>query len=230
MSEASHSEPDIQQTKPQYLPEDEAVEETLIRMKAAERHTIWFLSEEDAAYCRQNEEGAAFMVASDLILSGTDPEDQEAGSETKTESSSSDVEKYTINYLRGLLSYLNETRRTIYLVMKSGNACSVIINYLEKHAPDLDHHIAIITEGSQAEADSIVNDINAVLPDLVLFGLPIDAQISFMQEYYPMMNTRICICMSSLEHVVGGGEVPEIIKKLHLTGIYQWIQKGKNTR
>ena len=86
----------------------------------------------------------------------------------------------------------------------------------------------------QYEADRIVNEINACIPDIVFVCIPAERQMKFMEKHAAMMNTRLCILIESVQPLIRKEteEIPSWVEKLHLEGIYSWFkkeQKIKNT-
>ena len=65
--------------------------------------------------------------------------------------------------------------------------------YMEESYRSIEVHGGIIGKNVKGEADRIVNEINACIPDIVFVCLPAERQIKFMEKYAAMMNTRLCI-------------------------------------
>ena len=92
----------------------------------------------------------------------------------------------------------------------------------------------VMRKETKGEADRIVNEINACIPDVVFVCVPADRQIKFMEKHAAMMNTRLCILIESIQPLIRREteEIPAWVQSLHLEGIYTWFkkeQKIKNT-
>ena len=105
---------------------------------------------------------------------------------------------------------------------------------MEESYRNIEMQGTVMRKETKGEADRIVNEINACIPDIVFVCLPAERQIKFMEKHAAMMNTRLCILIESVQPLIRKEteEIPGWVQSLHLEGIYSWFkkeQKIKNT-
>ncbi len=67
-----------------------------------------------------------------------------------------------------LLSLANENNRTIYLVLRSEKEAKMVYRFLSEYI-DRDQIVGIYVADGEVAEESLINDINMKLPDIVLF-------------------------------------------------------------
>ena len=151
--------------------------------------------------------------------------------------------------LGGMLVYLLSGKPLLYLYVLEGLIGFILIylivfyNKIVKPMNTIGSGMELLREQDfssrlsrvgQYEADRIVNEINACIPDIVFVCIPAERQMKFMEKHAAMMNTRLCILIESVQPLIRKEteEIPSWVEKLHLEGIYSWFkkeQKIKNT-
>ena len=151
--------------------------------------------------------------------------------------------------LGGMLVYLLSGKPSLYLYVLEGLIGFILIylivfyNKIVKPMNTIGSGMELLREQDfssrlsrvgQYEADRIVNEINACIPDIVFVCIPAERQMKFMEKHAAMMNTRLCILIESVQPLIRKEteEIPSWVEKLHLEGIYSWFkkeQKIKNT-
>ena len=151
--------------------------------------------------------------------------------------------------LGGMLVYLLSGKPSLYLYVLEGLIGFILIylivfyNKIVKPMNTIGSGMELLREQDfssrlsrvgQYEADRIVNEINACIPDIVFVCIPAERQMKFMEKHAAMMNTRLCILIESVQPLIRKETeaIPFWVEKLHLEGIYSWFkkeQKIKNT-
>ena len=144
------------------------------------------------------------------------------------------IGEFADNYLKRLFSKINREGRSIYMVMEQESYLESMEEYMEESYRNIEVHGNVMRKETKGEADRIVNEINACIPDIVFVCIPAERQMKFMEKHAAMMNTRLCILIESVQPLIRKEteEIPSWVEKLHLEGIYSWFkkeQKIKNT-
>lgn len=69
-----------------------------------------------------------------------------------------------------LLSLANENNRTIYLVLRSEKEAKMVYRFLSEYI-DRDQIVGIYVADGEVAEESLINDINMKLPDIVLLSM-----------------------------------------------------------
>ena len=209
------------------LSEEQAVLETLRHMNSSEPHVIWVCSAEDLDWHNKSPKDSFFLL---FFMVVPVRENTEIDKEMLDEPADAQkIHSYIVHYLRDLLQALNSEQRHIYSIMDTENSVRNITSWMQENAPNITFQSHLLEDNVQESAEKAVNEINAIIPDVVALILPPERQMEFLRNYQSMMNTHLCICISCLNEIVESRDIPELIKKLHLTGLYQWI-RDKGTR
>ena len=108
-----------------------------------------------------------------------------------------------------LLSLANENNRTIYLVLRSEKEAKMVYRFLSEYI-DRDQIVGIYVADGEVAEESLINDINMKLPDIVLLSMESTEQEEWLGSVMPLLFR---------ENV----PVPKWLKKLHLGGVYRWF-------
>lgn len=211
---------------------EKAVNQTMEHLRTKGLKTIFFLSAEASLFC-QNEPWAMECVQNcSLVLTG-DRNTEMAVLHRHDDAGNADgIGKFADEYLKRLFSKLNRSHREIYAVMGKQEHFDALREYMENAYPDI-YVNGIVYEGETAgEPDKVVNEINAIIPDVVFFCLSVDKQLMFMKEYASMMNTRLCIGIDSLQPLIQKetGSAPSLIRLLHLEHLWYYLTEESYVR
>lgn len=213
---------------------DKAVNVSMELMRGKGLPVICFLSAVSSLLC-QNDEGAAEYVSScNLILPGDRHIEMAVRHQQENGTIPEGIGEFADNYLKRLFAKMNREGRSIYTIMDQEEHLDSMEEYMEESYRNIEVQGSIIRKETKGEADRIVNEINACIPDIVFVCLPPERQIRFMTKHAAMMNTRLCVLIESVQPLIRKEteEIPGWIQKLHLEGIYSWFkkeQKIKNT-
>lgn len=235
MRERYHRKVNVLGTEVSVVRVDRAVNMTMGLLRGQGIPTVYFLSAVSSLLC-QNSVGAAEYVRScDLVLPG-DRHMEKAllhHQETeKTDTGIAGIGEFADDFLKHFFAKLNRTGRSIYAVMAQEEHLASMKEYMSGAYPNLEVNGSVLAEEPKGEADRIVNEINAYIPDVVFVCLPAEEQIRFMQEHAAMMNTSLCILIESIQPLIRKEtkEIPEFVQAFHMEGIYAWFQKEQKIR
>ena len=148
-------------------------------------------------------------------------------------------QKVIINYktLSELLIYLNKSHYTMYVVARNEKELQIIIDFL-KYAR---YNISVVGGRIREEAEDelIINEINGLVPDVLLVDLDTPLQELWMMEHKIKVNTKLCIGLGEIlqQMIAGHGKIPSFLYTLHLDGIYkkmvlehEWVKKRQREK
>ena len=95
-----------------------------------------------------------------------------------------------------LLSLANENNRTIYLVLRSEKEAKMVYRFLSEYI-DRDQIVGIYVADGEVAEESLINDINMKLPDIVLLSMESTEQEEWLEnnregEYQTLCGDRKC--------------------------------------
>lgn len=203
---------------------EKAVNLTMDYMKRKGLEVVFFHSAESSLYCQNQPEAAEAVQNFQLVLPGDSHMELAIRHQKNSAGDGKGIGEYADEYLKRLFSKLNRESREIYAVMSKQEHLDSLQEYIGTMYPDI-FRSGIVFDGETT--DRIVNEINANIPDIVFFCLPVEQQLLFVKEYASMMNTRLCICMESMQPLIRKEteRAPEILKKLRLDGIWFRLKK-----
>ena len=203
---------------------EKAVNLTMDYMKRKGLEVVFFHSAESSLYCQNQPEAAETVQNFQLVLPGDSHMELAIRHQKNSAGDGKGIGEYADEYLKRLFSKLNRESREIYAVMSKQEHLDSLQEYIGTMYPDI-FRSGIVFDGETT--DRIVNEINANIPDIVFFCLPVEQQLLFVKEYASMMNTRLCICMESMQPLIRKEteRAPEILKKLRLDGIWFRLKK-----
>lgn len=213
---------------------DKAVNVSMELMRGKGLPVICFLSAGSSLLCQNNEAVANYVASCNLILPGDQHIERALHHRQDNEGAPEGIGEFADNYLKRLFSKINREGRSIYTIMGQEEHLEALEEYMEEAYHNIEVQGTVIRKETKGEADRIVNEINACIPDIVFVCIPADRQIKFMENYSSMMNTRLCILIESIQPLIRKEteEIPGWVQKMHLEGIYSWFkkeQKIKNT-
>lgn len=186
---------------------------------------IYLASAITALTADEDEEFAAFVNSCDLVIPGDkNIERLVIGKETES--------KKVITgqrYLERLLTTLNKNEKVIFFIMESSEQLKLAERMVNKDYPDISYQQDILVADMTAEEqDLIVNNINAVAPDVLVLIQNGKVIQDFIENSRTKMNVKLCLCLenlagSVLDEIILVKQVPNWVKKLHLVKWFQWI-------
>ena len=96
-------------------------------------------------------------------------------------------------FLKGMLRKLSKDKRTIYLITSSDDIAGELRAELTAFNEELKFCGCSIVDTLDADMDSIVNDINSVIPDVVFLRLPAGMGEKFMAGNAMKINSRLLV-------------------------------------
>lgn len=201
---------------------EKAVNLTMDYMRRKGLEVVFFHSAESSLYC-QNQPGAAEIVQNcQLVLPGDSHVEMAVRHQRNGSENQKGIGEFADEYLKRLFAKLNKESREIYAVMEKQEHLDSLQEYIGTSYPDIFQNGVVFDMGAGENPGKVVNEINANIPDIVFFCLPVEKQLMFVKEYAAMMNTRLCICIESVQPLISKEteNAPAIIKILHLDGIW----------
>ncbi len=207
---------------------EKAVNITMNYANRKELSTIYFHTAGSSVFCQNHDWAEQRIQACNLVLAGDRyMEEHTVAHAFSGQENYSGNGLFSYAYLKRLFHRLNRDSREIFLIMSREEHLDTMKEYMARKYPDILVHGEILREEPASEHERIVNEINGIIPDFVFVCLPAEQLLKFVDEYHSMMNTRVLVCLESLQQLVQSETeiVPRWIEVLHLEGIYQWIKK-----
>lgn len=182
---------------------------------------IYFVSTQTSILAQDEEEIAQFLESLDLVLPG----DQNIEEAVNGKEKSSEELPYVLHYLYQLFARFDRTKSSLYIVGKEEEKVELLMEMLKDSYPNMKISGGIST----ADRALLVNDINTVVPDVVLFFFPVLELKQFLDEHGRSINTKLAICVEDIDILIDGRieKIPALIEKLHLEGIYEFFVRKK---
>ncbi|MCR5792388.1 MAG: WecB/TagA/CpsF family glycosyltransferase [Lachnospiraceae bacterium] len=178
--------------------------------------------------CAQDEEYLDILKKADLILPG----------EREVLSGHQDdlLEQAGIVVDAGCLNYIPSRRRTIrdkytaYFLGRNEKDCHDVREYCERFYPNI-KLLGTQIYDEDAASESVINEINAMAPDIILLDLESPKQEQWISEHLYKINTRLCMGIGEVfQNVLSSVKKPPTwIRVLHLTNVYKYFLKRKLT-
>lgn len=106
-----------------------------------------------------------------------------------------------------LLSLANENNRTIYLVLRSEKEAKMVYRFLSEYI-DRDQIVGIYVADGEVAEESLINDINMKLPDIVLLSMESTEQEEWLENNRAKVNTKLCVVIGSVMPLLFRENVP----------------------
>ncbi|MCI6858869.1 MAG: WecB/TagA/CpsF family glycosyltransferase [Eubacterium sp.] len=211
---------------------DKAVNISMELLRSKGVCVICFLSAVASLLCQNEEEAAEYVRSCQLILPGDQHIEMAARNQHETGKTMEGIGEFADNYLKRLLSRLNRDRCSIYAITGQPERLTSMEEYIRDSYKNIQFQGGVLLKETKGEADRVVNEINACIPDIVFVCLPAEHQIKFMEKHAAMMNTRLCILIESIQPLIRKEteEIPSWIEALHLSGIYHWFKGEEKIR
>ena len=213
---------------------DKAVNVSMELMRGKGLPVICFLSAGSSLLCQNDEKVADYVSSCNLILPGDRHIEMAVHHRQDNGEIPEGIGEFADNYLKRLFSKMNREGRSIYTITEQDVHLDSLEQYMDESYHNIEVQGTVMRKETKGEADRIVNEINACIPDIVFVCIPAERQIKFMEKHAAMMNTRLCILIESIQPLIRKEteEIPAWVQRLHLEGIYAWLkkeQKIKNT-
>ena len=102
-------------------------------------------------------------------------------------------------FLKGMLRKFSKEKRSIYLLTLSEEDAATLKTELLAVNEDLKFCGGSVAESIDTDMDSIVNDINSVIPDVVVMRLPAGMGEKFMAVNSMKINSRLLVSLGDTE-------------------------------
>lgn len=203
---------------------EKAAKKSLEMMRSKELHSIYFLSAGSSLYAKENSWAADVITSCAFVLPGDKNMEEALFSDGGTLEKEPGLEEYTDYYLNYLFYWLEKENRTVYSVVDEQKRLDIVKDYFKENYRNISADGLVFKD-----YDITVNEINAVIPDILLLCLPVKEQVTFLKEYVSMMNTRLVIAIDTMETHFhkGADDVPSFVQMLHLEKVYHWIKKDQ---
>ena len=201
---------------------EKAVNLTMDYMRRKGLEVVFFHSAESSLYC-QNQPSAAEVVQNcQLVLPGDSHMEMAVRHQRNDGADQKGIGEFADEYLKRLFIKLNRESREIYAVMEKQEHLDSLQEYIGTSYPDIFQNGVVFDTEAGEDPGKVVNEINANIPDIVFLCLPVEKQLMFVKEYTAMMNTRLCICIESVQPLIRKEteNAPAIMRMLHLDGIW----------
>lgn len=213
---------------------DKAVNVSMELMRRKGLPVICFLSAGSSLLCQNDEKVADYVTSCNLVLPGDRHIEMAVHHRQDNGEIPEGIGEFADNYLKRMFSKMNREGRSIYTITEQDTHLESLEQYMDESYHNIEVQGTVMRKETKGEADRIVNEINACIPDVVFVCIPADRQIKFMEKHAAMMNTRLCILIESIQPLIRREteEIPGWVQSLHLEGIYSWFkkeQKIKNT-
>ena len=133
-------------------------------------------------------------------------------------------------------SILNVIRNTpvagkkVYYVMRNKNEAKGFYGLIQGSQLGVDCVGIHVEEGNITE-EALINDINTLLPDIVVVGLEKETQEKWILENRQKINAKLCVCIGGILPLIRGeiSHVPKLFQLLHAGEVYKKIRKIPNS-
>ncbi len=211
---------------------DKAVNVSMELMRGKGLPVICFLSAGSSLLCQNDEKVADYVTSCNLILPGDRHIEMAVHHRQDNGEIPEGIGEFADNYLKRLFSKMNREGRSIYTITEQDAHLESLEQYMDESYHNIEVQGTVMRKETKGEADRIVNEINACIPDVVFVCIPADRQIKFMEKHAAMMNTRLCILIESIQPLIRKEteEIPAWVQSLHLEGVYAWFKKEQKIR
>lgn len=134
-------------------------------------------------------------------------------------------------YLDAIYDYAMEQGCELLVVAQDEEKFNSVQENIHEKRPYLMLSGVFLTEQEES-LDHIVNEINAVTPDLLLVALEEEKQLELLLRFRNQMNAGVMLFTGSMLYnkAVSEAEVPESIQKLRIESLYKWFRKDSGIR
>lgn len=116
----------------------------------------------------------------------------------------------------------------VYLISRNEKECNIFREYSESAYPNL-KFLGTYWKDVTEKEDVVVNEINSVAPDILLFAMDSPLQENWIMANSSKLNSKLCIGLgNSIDDIMEDfKDVPDIVKKMNLESFYRKLKKSK---
>ncbi|WP_026836158.1 WecB/TagA/CpsF family glycosyltransferase [Eubacterium xylanophilum] len=116
--------------------------------------------------------------------------------------------------------------KKLYLSCRNRKEAFFMQRYLKAHYP-LMEIVKIQSEESGRAEEAIINEINTLLPDVVIVSMSEYGSDDWVFKNKAMLNTKLCICIGSVMDVIfyENVHIPKFFKFIHMEKFYSYMLK-----
>ena len=159
---------------------------------------------------------ADFLTRASLVLPG----DQNVEDALETSLRVGDYDSYAVEYFEGLFYRLNRRGAGIYVMASKEEDLFQMKEDFSKRYNHL--HIEGTVWSREESMDQLVNQINALAPEILLVCGKIEKSEAFFSEYENKINAGLSFCIEEMETGTGK-KLPAWVTTLHMKWLYQYL-------
>lgn len=199
-----------------------ASDRTMEYLKEESSKVVYFLNSETLLLLPENESWKAIVEESGLILPGNASVDTSIDEVLGQKRDPFFFERY-FDYI---LDYAIETGLDFMVIAEDEDKFQSIQENIHEKRPMLELSGMFLTEAEES-LGQVVNEINAVAPDILIVALEEKKQLDLLEQYRTQMNAGLMLFTGDILYhkAVLEAEVPEKIQKLKIDNIYKWFRK-----
>lgn len=116
--------------------------------------------------------------------------------------------------------------KTFYFVLRDEKEARAVYRYMARHF-DRDKILGVYAADGDMTEETLINDINTKLPDVILLSMDSTAQEEWLENNKNRLNSRLCLVMGSIIPLIirENVHVPVWIRRIHLDGVYRRIAR-----
>lgn len=194
-------------------------------------HVIYLAGLKTALRTENDESFALFLEHCDCVLAAARSMEEQV---YNGKASQKDKMLLAQRFLERLLFRMNKNHSSLYLIGNNQTKIDRLENVLQQSYSNIVCNASSLEEETKEDAlDFIVNDINAVAPDVMFVLMDGDQTKEFVEENRTRMDVRLCVCIGEAEdeilQEIGLEEsVPNWILKFGLESVYHKLFHGRN--
>lgn len=121
--------------------------------------------------------------------------------------------------------------KKVYFVMRNKSEAKHFYTLMRERGFQFEC-VGIYAADGKVSQETLVNDINTVLPDVIIVSLEKEEQEKWIHENRQKLNAKLCLCIGSIMSIIRRQSpvIPKFFKVLHLEGLYKWFLKLPNSR
>lgn len=125
-----------------------------------------------------------------------------------------------------VLKTLGEEGKTFYMVNRSEKEARVFYRYMARRFPK-ENILGVFAADSDVAEESLINDINTKLPDVILLSMDSTEQEEWLANNKNRLNAKLCLAVGSIMPLIvrENVPVPTWLKKIHLDGLYRSVAR-----
>lgn len=164
-------------------------------------HVIYFVGMKTVLQAKEDESFLDFLDSCDhTIVAERTMEEKIYGEKN---SLSKEKKLLAQRYLERLLNRMHKNQLSLYLIGNDEKEMEILSNNLEQYYNRIQSYGSCIhSKMEEEEVDAIINDINAVAPDVIFILLNGQQSKEFLEKNRLRMNVKLCLCIGESEEEV----------------------------